>query len=80
MAEPYIAHLTRQVAAVKVTGRWTPGRKACLLELIRRGVLTPDQARARYRISADELASWQRRVGAHGQAGLSIRHLQELRA
>lgn len=79
MASRFIEHLTSRVDGVKTSGRWTPGRKACLLELIRRGALTADDACQRYGIDPDELASWQSRMASFGAEGLAINKLQELR-
>lgn len=78
MIARWVRVLRDQVAQIDDAGRWTSGRKDALLELIRRGDLTDDEACARYSISPEELASWKVRVKAHGRRGLSITKLQEI--
>lgn len=44
-----------------MTGRrWTAIRKAEVALRVRRGDLTPEEARARFNLSEDELAEWMR--------------------
>jgi hypothetical protein len=52
------------------TQRWTIRRKAALLEALRSGTLTPEQARDRYALSTEEIGSWERQLERHGLYGL----------
>ena len=54
----------------QVVLRWTAKRKAEVLEAIRYGHLTPEEAMTRYRLSVEELAAWIRNYGAGGIKGL----------
>lgn len=59
--------------------RWTAGRKLQLLSDIERGRVTHAEARERYNLSAEELASWTRRADRFGTKGLMVGRLQECR-
>lgn len=50
--------------------RWTPARKALVLAKVADGRITEERACARYGLSAEELAAWQRDFAAHGLPGL----------
>jgi len=52
------------------TRRWTPRRKAAVAAAIRAGVITPEEACARWRLSPEELAGWQDALAAAGVRGL----------
>jgi hypothetical protein len=52
------------------TQRWTFRRKAALLQGLRSGTLTFEQARERYALSIDELRAWERDFQRHGLYGL----------
>ena len=52
------------------TWRWTFRRKGAVLEAIRSGVLTAEQARQRYGLSVEELDARQRDFERHGLYGL----------
>ena len=58
------------------TGRWTIRRKAALLDAIRKGGITLEEARQRYSLSIEELRSWERYFERHGLPGLRITRLQ----
>jgi transposase-like protein len=58
------------------TRRWTFRREAAVLEAIRRGALTAEQARERYGLSAEELDAWHRDFERHGLYGLRATRLQ----
>ena len=60
--------------------RWTPQRKAELIQRINAGQVAPETAMARHGLSAAELAIWSERYARHGLRGLSIKNLQEIRA
>jgi transposase-like protein len=54
------------------TKRWTVGRKAELVEAVRAGRLTVEEACERYHISFDEFRAWERDYHRHGTPGLRI--------
>lgn len=59
--------------------RWTIRRKAAVVIAVANGVLTREQACARYQLSDEEFASWQRAFEAHGLPGLRSTRLQQYR-
>jgi transposase-like protein len=56
--------------------RWTTRRKAAVLEAVRSGRLTIEEACRTYNISVDELAAWQRDMGRYGIPGLRSTRFQ----
>ncbi len=52
------------------TTRWVIRRKAEVIYAVRGGLLTIDDACARYRLSLEEFLSWQSMIGQHGVQGL----------
>jgi len=60
--------------------RWTPKRKAEVLNALKRGELTREEAMAEHGLSEAELISWMRRQARHGLDGLAVGRTQELRA
>jgi len=56
--------------------RWTPRRKAEVVAAVRGGLLTFEQARARYSLEMEELIGWQRSVERSGIPGLRVTRLQ----
>lgn len=62
------------------TKRWVIRRKAAVVAAVRRGVLSLEEACARYRLSVEEFTSWQRLIERHGMAGLRTTRLQDYRA
>lgn len=59
--------------------RWTAHRKAEVVAAVRSGRIGADEACRRYRLSSEELQSWQRLVERHGLAGLCTTRIQEFR-
>lgn len=62
--------------------RYTPDRKARILDAIAGGALSEDEACHRYSISKEELRLWQRNDSRFGIAGLrvtKIQHYENLR-
>ncbi len=62
------------------TTRWVSRRKAQVVAAVNGGLLTPDEACARYRMSLEEMANWQRlfdRVGVPGLRTTRIQHYRE---
>jgi hypothetical protein len=56
--------------------RWTIRRKAALIEAIRRGGITLEQARRLYALSVEEIRSWERQLERHGVHGLRATRVQ----
>ena len=56
------------------TVRWVPKRKASLVRGLQAGLLTFDEACARYSLSADELLSWQRELARDAGRPSRITH------
>jgi hypothetical protein len=59
--------------------RWTIRRKAEVVAAVRGGLLTFDEACARYELAMEELIGWQRAVGRSGMPGLRVTRLQQYR-
>ncbi|MEX2649224.1 MAG: DUF1153 domain-containing protein [Alphaproteobacteria bacterium] len=62
------------------TKRWVARRKAAVVAAVANGVLTLEEACRRYMLSAEEFASWQRAIEAHGLRGLRTTRIQEYRS
>ena len=58
------------------TVRWSPHRKASVVNGVRNGALSLDEACQRYQLSADEFLAWQRAVDGHGIGALRVTRLQ----
>ena len=59
--------------------RWSPQRKASVVEAVHNGVISFDEACRRYQLSAEELLAWQEAKQAHGLGGLRITGFQYYR-
>ena len=65
----------RQSSAFKLPDnrmRWVPQRKAEVVEAVRGGHLTLDEACARYALSIEEFLAWQHGISLFGLAGLRV--------
>jgi hypothetical protein len=62
------------------THRWVIRRKATVVAAVRGGLLTVEEACARYNLSVDEYLSWQAAVDRYGMAGLRVTKLQTYRS
>jgi hypothetical protein len=58
------------------TVRWSQHRKASVVNGVRNGALSLDEACQRYQLSADEFLAWQRAVDGHGVGALRVTRLQ----
>jgi hypothetical protein len=58
------------------TERWVARRKAQVVAAVQAGLLSLDDALARYKLSLEEFTSWQRALYRHGLRGLQITQLQ----
>jgi Protein of unknown function (DUF1153) len=54
------------------TVRWSPQRKAAVVEAVRDGLISLDEACRRYRLSAEEFLQWRQALSIYGIGGLSI--------
>lgn len=55
------------------TPRWVARRKALVVKGVHAGLISAAEARARYRLSDEELRSWQNQFDRHGLPGLRAR-------
>lgn len=58
------------------TTRWVSRRKAQVVAAVEGGLLTPEEACARYQMSREELASWQHLFDRVGVPGLRATRVQ----
>ncbi len=61
------------------TERWVIRRKAEVVAAVRGGLLTLDDACDRYRLTNEEILTWQKSIDRHGLAGLRTTRLQQYR-
>lgn len=61
------------------TKRWVVRRKAEVVAAVSGGLLTIDEVLARYNLTLEEFASWQRAVDRSGMKGLRVTRLQDYR-
>ena len=59
--------------------RWTVRRKAAVVYAVRSGLLSVEDAATRYRLSQEELQSWERHLDRHGLYGLRAKRVQAYR-
>ena len=62
------------------TKRWVIRRKAAVVNAVKRGILSLEQACERYKLSTEEFFTWQTLVEQHGVPGLRVTRLQTYRA
>lgn len=61
------------------TTRWVIRRKAEVVFAVHGGLLSLDDACARYQLTAEEFFAWQRAIEQHGLLGLRSTHVQDYR-
>ena len=61
------------------TTRWVVRRKAEVVAAVAGGLLTVDEACARYTLTVEEFLSWQQSIDKHGLAGLRATRVQQYR-
>ena len=71
--------MTRADLPPPTTTRWVASRKAAVVLAVENGLLTSDQAIARYGLSGEELKGWIRAATRYGQDGLKATRVQEFR-
>lgn len=72
--------LTRDNLPPRDTTRWVASRKAQVVAAVEAGLITIDEAMARYNLSLEEFYSWQRAMDRAGVSGLRIAASQRDRA
>lgn len=58
------------------TQRWSAQRKAAVVNAVRDGSISLEEACRRYQLSAEEFLDWQRAVETHGVGALRVTRLQ----
>jgi hypothetical protein len=58
------------------TKRWSPSRKAAVVAAARAGLISREEACARYMLSDEELVAWERALDQNGVPGLRSTRLQ----
>jgi Protein of unknown function (DUF1153) len=58
------------------TKRWVARRKAVVVNAVRNGAISLEEACRRYQLSVEEFHGWQRAIESHGVAGLRVTRLQ----
>ncbi len=61
------------------TVRWVARRKAEVVAAVRGGLLTFEEACARYNLTPEEFRSWERAMDKHGLEGLRVTKIQNFR-
>ena len=61
------------------TSRWVVRRKAEVVAAVAGGLLSVDEACARYTLSLEEFTSWQRAVDRSGMPGLRVTRIKHYR-
>ena len=61
------------------TQRWVIRRKAEVVAAVKGGLLSLEDACARYKLTSEEFAGWQAAIDQHGLAGLRTTRIQQYR-
>jgi uncharacterized protein DUF1153 len=77
---PLGRRLTVENLPASETRRWGIRRKAAVVVAVQGGLLTFDEARARYSLSSEEFLSWQTLIDRHGLKGLRTTRLKDYRS
>jgi len=62
------------------TTRWVVRRKAEVVAAVNGGLLSVDEVCARYNLTVEEFASWQRAIDRSGMPGLRVTRIQHYRS
>jgi transposase-like protein len=62
------------------TKRWVASRKAAVVAAVREGLLTAEEACARYGLTLEEFESWRTALNEHGVGALRATRIQLYRA
>ncbi len=72
--------LTLDSLPASTTTRWVVRRKAEVVAAVSGGLLSVDEACARYGLTLEEFATWQRAVDRSGMAGLRVTRIQHYKS
>jgi len=61
------------------TKRWVASRKAAVVKAVAAGLITQDEALARYALSQEELDGWRQAIANHGLKALKVTKIQRYR-
>lgn len=61
------------------TKRWVVRRKAIVVQAVRNGSLSLQEACRRYNLSVEEFLAWQRAIDKYGVPGLRVTRIQHYR-
>ncbi|MBF0246979.1 MAG: DUF1153 domain-containing protein [Alphaproteobacteria bacterium] len=61
------------------TKRWVTNRKAMVVNAVRSGLISLEEACRRYSLSIEEFVSWQTLLDQHGVAALRVTRLNQFR-
>lgn len=73
------SRLTIDDLPVPGTDRWVARRKAEIVAAVRGGLISLEEACSRYKLTPDELSSWQELFNQHGLRGLRTKVIQRFR-
>ena len=65
---------------IPATRRWVIRRKAEVVAAVRGGLLSLDDALAKYRLTAEEFLAWQKAIDKWGMQGLRTTRIQSYRS
>jgi hypothetical protein len=58
------------------TQRWSPKRKALVVDAVRNGAISFEEACRRYQLSAEEFLAWHHAIESYGVGALRVTRLQ----
>jgi Protein of unknown function (DUF1153) len=58
------------------TKRWVVRRKAVVVQAVRNGSISLEEARERYKLSSEEFLAWERAIDRYGVPGLRATRVQ----
>ena len=62
------------------TRRWVPRRKARVVAAVEGGLITPEEAFERYKITEEEYECWKAAMSRFGMRGLCVTKINRIRA
>ena len=77
--DPKATSVTLDTLPPEDTKRWVVRRKAAVVQAVRDGLISLDDACNRYTLSVEEFLSWERAIDEYGLRGLRVTRLQEYR-
>lgn len=72
--------LTLETLPPPETTRWVVRRKAEVVAAVNGGLLTVDEVCARYNLTMEEFAGWQRAIDRSGMPGLRVTRIQHYKS